>query len=84
MANGPWLMAQEDLSPTELTGYIKYLHTEIIPEADTLSTTSDNFFHNRLNFAWYLNDNWTFKASMRNRFFWGELVEQQPLIYQKP
>jgi hypothetical protein len=75
-------MAQEDLSPTELTGYIKYLHTDIIPEADTLSTTSDNFFHNRLNFAWYLNDNWTFKASMRNRFFWGELVEQQPLIYQ--
>ena len=77
------LEAQENSLPNkELTGYIKYMHTEIFPPTDTLEVTSDNFFHNRLNFTWYLNDNWTFKSSMRNRFFWGELVEQQPLLYQ--
>lgn len=76
------LAAQEDVNPTELNGYIKYMNTLIVPPTDTLSNTSDNFFHNRLNFKWYLNDNWTFKTSMRNRFFWGELVEQQPELYR--
>ncbi len=58
------------------------MHTEIFPPTDTLDVTSDNFFHNRLNFTWYINDNWTFKTSMRNRFFWGELVESQPELYR--
>lgn len=76
------LAAQEGLPDKELTGYIKYLHTEIIPPTDTLDFTSDNFLHNRLNFSWYLNENWTFKTSMRNRFFWGELVEEAPQLFR--
>lgn len=82
LANNQWLKAQEDISSTELNGYIKYMHTEIIPPTDTLDVTSDNFLHSRLNFTWYLNDNWTFKSSMRNRFFWGELVEQQAQLFK--
>ena len=35
-------------------------------------TISDNFIHNRLNFDWYPSDNWTFKAGLRTRFFFGE------------
>ena len=35
-------------------------------------TISDNFLHNRLNFNWYPSDNWTFKAGLRTRFFFGE------------
>ena len=75
--------AQENDPPqTELSGYIKYLHTEIIPALQGLETVSDNFFHNRLNFFWHLSENWTFKTAMRNRFFWGELVESQPSLFR--
>jgi len=82
MTNVRCLVAQEGVPDKELNGYVKYMNTLIIPESDTLEAISDNFIHNRFNFAWYLNDNWIFKTSMRNRFFWGELVESQPQLYQ--
>ncbi len=41
-------------------------------------TISDNFLHNRLNFNWYPSDNWTFKAGLRTRFFFGEFARIQP------
>lgn len=63
-----------------LDGYIKYMHTVIIPSGDSTMIT-DNFLHNRLNYAWYIKDNFTFKTSMRNRFFWGELVRDLPFVY---
>ena len=40
-------------------------------------TISDNFLHNRLNFNWYPSDNWTFKAGLRTRFFFGEFTRNQ-------
>ena len=61
---------------TSLDGYMKYMHTVIVPEADTSDLVTDNFFHNRLNFQWNLSKHWTFNTSMRNRLFWGELVRQ--------
>ena len=63
-----------------LNGYMKYMHTVIIPPGDS-SMITDNFLHNRLNYTWYWSDNFTFKASMRNRFFWGELVRDVPFAY---
>ena len=59
---------------TSLDGYVKYMHTSIIPSVDSSELITDNFFHNRLNFKWNLNKHWTFDVSMRNRLFWGELV----------
>ncbi len=35
---------------------------------------SDAFLHSRLNFEWFPNDHWNFKAQLRNRFFFGELT----------
>lgn len=64
-----------------LDGYMKYMNTVIVPAYDSLDITTDNFLHNRLNYAWYVNDNWSFKTSMRNRFFWGELTRQLSPIY---
>lgn len=63
-----------------LNGYMKYMHTVIVPPGDS-SMITDNFLHNRLNYTWYWNDNFTFNASMRNRFFWGELVRDIPFAY---
>jgi len=77
---GNTAIAQEDTFldslkyKTSLNGYVKYMHTVIVPEADTSELITDNFFHNRLNFQWNLNKHWTFNSSMRNRLFWGELV----------
>jgi hypothetical protein len=34
----------------------------------------DNQMHNRLNYKWYLNDNFTFTAHLRTRFNWGDQV----------
>ncbi|MGL1886909.1 MAG: hypothetical protein OCD76_10365 [Reichenbachiella sp.] len=64
-----------------LSGYMKYMHTAILPPADSGTLITDNFLHNRLNYAWYVNDKFTFNASMRNRFFWGELVRYLPDVY---
>ncbi|MEO9964655.1 MAG: hypothetical protein ABJF11_02630 [Reichenbachiella sp.] len=68
---------KEDMS---LNGYIKYMHTAIVPAGDSTLIT-DNFLHNRFNYDWYLSDQITFKTSMRNRFFWGELVTTAPTLY---
>jgi hypothetical protein len=66
---------------TSLDGYVKYLNTAIIPEADTSDLITDNLFHNRLNFQWNISKHWTFNTSMRNRLFWGELVRLNPEIF---
>ena len=80
-----------------LDGYIKYMHTAIIPASgtnlipgfeDTEDLITDNFLHNRLNFSWYMSDSWSLKSSMRNRFFWGELVrllnDQYTILAEDP
>ena len=59
---------------TSLDGYVKYLHSTILPEVDSIDLITDNLIHNRLNFQWNLSKHWTFNTSMRNRLFWGELV----------
>jgi hypothetical protein len=69
-------------SDMQLNGYMKYMHTVILPPADSSSMITDSFLHNRLNYTWYVSDNITFKTSMRNRFFWGELVEAVPFVYE--
>ncbi len=67
----------------ELGGYLKNLQTLIffndsyfVPGQATASDTSlqDNLVHHRLNFRWFINDRFTFRAEARTRLFFGDLV----------
>ncbi len=63
-----------------LTGYAKSmqgLFSTSFPGIGS-SVFTDNFLHNRLNFKWYPSDNITFRAEMRNRFFFGEFTRLLP------
>lgn len=72
-------------SSIDFNGYVKelsmyYKPTEPIPVSET--KTLDNFFlnqiHNRLNFSWYVNSNWTFDVEARNRVFFGPTIRDFP------
>ena len=39
---------------------------------------SDYTFHNRINLAYYANDNFTFHIQFRNQFIWGQTMQQIP------
>ncbi len=65
-----------------LSGYIKSLNNVLSinePSVGLDETLIDGFLHNRLNFAWYPSGRWTFKAELRNRFFYGD-VARSPLF----
>ena len=71
------LTAQEESKNWLIRGYIKNLQSLFIfnnpkPISDILF--QDNLLHNRLNFKWYLNNNFTFRAEIRNRIFWGDQI----------
>ena len=72
---------QEEEKPRNwvLSGYVKdlqsvfLLHTEIPAlNIDTTLVSQTSFIHNRLNFKWFLNQRFTFKADLRTRAFWGD------------
>ncbi len=71
------IFAQEELKKWELNGYITNMQTVQFQDIDS-SWINDNLIHNRLNFIWYPNDKWTFKASVRNRIFTGESIKYIP------
>ena len=59
----------------QLTGYVKSLQSVFILDAGKDledQWLTDNLIHNRLNFKWYLNEHFTFKADLRNRILYGE------------
>lgn len=62
---------------TSLNGYLKFLQTIQFEKVDERWTT-DNVFHNRLNFKWYLTPSLTFTAGARTRLFYGETVRTVP------
>jgi len=73
--------AQDKPKSWELQGYVKTLQSlnfVKIPVLDTTLLLVDNLIHNRLNFTWYMNDKFTFRADMRNRIFYGDLVKSDP------
>jgi len=80
------LQAQDD-SSIEINGYIKNLQNGFFfndafpdPQQFKLVDTflQDNLVHNRFNFRWFINDQWNFKADMRTRLFFGDLVKADP------
>lgn len=72
--------AQDDQSRQRnwtLNGYVKFMQTISFQEIDK-GWMTDNLLHNRLNFNWNINGNFTFNVQMRNRIFYGETVSSFP------
>lgn len=64
-----------------LSGYIKNLQTLIFfnnPSPIEDIFLQDNLVHNRLNFEWFPNENFTFHADLRSRIFFGDIVRSNP------
>ena len=57
-------------------GYVKYMNTNSFVQLNQIAT--DNLFHNRLNFKYYINAKWTVKVEMRNRIFYGSSLQNVP------
>lgn len=57
----------------ELGGYVKYLNTLNFHDSRDLLT--DNLWHNRMNFHFYVNEQITLNAGLRNRVFYGDLIK---------
>ena len=69
---------EEEMKNWSLRGYVKDLRTvSLLDNLDNISM--DNMIHNRLFFEWYPNDNWTFKADLRNRIFYGNTFQTLPM-----
>ena len=70
----------QDTSPRNwtLNGYIKNLQTGLFINGAQDGYLQDNLLHNRLNFRWYPNQHWTFRAELRSRAFFGDLVKAEP------
>ena len=60
-----------------LNGYVKYLNLVTFNELESPWIIENNI-HNRLNFSWYINNNLTFTAQMRNRIIYGDYVKAVP------
>lgn len=76
----PAAHAQEEFAApkrTSLNGYLKFLQTVQFEKVNDQWTT-DNIFHNRLNFKWYPSATLTFTAELRTRLFYGETVKAFP------
>lgn len=61
----------------QVNGYVKQL-TSVFNTSQSDDYALDILLHNRLNFDWFLSDQLTFKAGMRNRFFIGDQVKLTP------
>ncbi|RPA69485.1 hypothetical protein EF405_06755 [Cyclobacteriaceae bacterium YHN15] len=70
-------IGKEKFPQFHLNGYIKYLPS--LRNSDALEKPSfDQLLHNRLNFRANLSGKWTANASLRTRFFYGNVLKQFP------
>lgn len=65
----------DEKATVEFSGYIKDLRAAYINTLPGDGLVMDNFLHNRLNFRWFPNSNWTVAFEARNRFFYGEFTK---------
>lgn len=68
---------EEKQKKWSLNGYVKDMQTVWISN-ESNDWIIDNLLHNRLNFKWFPNSNFTAELGMRNRLLWGEIVEMVP------
>lgn len=60
-----------------VNGYLKYLEEVSVPSIPTDLQTVD-LLHNRLNFRYQPDSNFNFRLEVRNRIYYGELVQNYP------
>jgi hypothetical protein len=58
-----------------IDGYISQMGSSLFMK-DSNEATWDYVLHNRINMAWYPSHKFTMKMQFRNRFLWGETMEQ--------
>jgi hypothetical protein len=70
---------QDEAKPRRvaLNGYLKFLQTVQFEKVNE-NWSTDNTFHNRLNFKWYASPSLTFTAELRTRLFYGETIRNFP------
>lgn len=71
------LYAQETERKTNFSGYLSNMQTVMFQDIDSAWLT-DNLIHNRLNFSWFPSENFNLQVEMRNRFIFGEFVNNIP------
>jgi len=71
------VFSQEDSSKIEFNGYISNMQTVQFLKIKQ-DWTNDNLIHNRLNFKWLPNENFSFSVGLRNRIFTGETMKLSP------
>ncbi len=72
-------IGQSEPSKFEIKGYVKEMVSLGRFKSDLFSADSlDNLIHNRLNFAWYPNENWTAKLEIRTRLINGDTYQNVP------
>ncbi len=72
------LQAQEKPKPYALDGYLSLMQQNLIfdqPLSGKKGLITDNLLHNRINFKYFLNEKWTFRADLRSRLLWGEFTK---------
>lgn len=65
-------------------GYVKSMQTVYDPDNPLMPQKmiiTDNLLHNRLNFGYYPNSNWSFVLQGRNRLMFGEMVKVMANTY---
>lgn len=67
------VLSQDKPRKWSLNGYVKNMQSIMFSQPNSPWVT-DNLIHNRLNFSWYINDEFTFTTHLRNRLFWGEMT----------
>ena len=58
-------------------GYIEYLEQNSFA-GDPTNVLTNNLLYNRLNFRYRADDHFIFRLEMRNRFYYGEMVQSYP------
>src|SRR5580693_7041427 len=58
-------------------GYVKYLE-EVSFAGDASQPLTNDLIHNRLNFRYEPNQNLNFRLEVRNRLYYGELIQEYP------
>lgn len=61
-----------------IDGYVTNMQSVMFQDSITGNWINDNLIHNRFNFSWFPNDNFTVKVGARIRFFSGETVKYTP------
>lgn len=73
------VMSQE-LKKIEFNGHLQSLNTVWIQDASSEWYMMGSIY-NRLNFKWYMHDNWKFSASARNLATFGQLIYESYPLY---